>query len=152
MQASMPTPGNPPINKAPFFGGAGIVFQVFTWIYLLLMATQIIISLGNRPQGSLNLYRVIMFSWMLIQAIILALVGATLYQVFTMPQQPGQSFWNMLITVGLTGHKGTNLLLSLFAEAFETHRAPPSAPLCSVSAPLTDCGGFARSCSWTRGT
>lgn len=97
MQASAPSPKSPTL-KPPFFGGADIVFQTLTWVYLLLMATQIIISLGNRPQGSVVLYRLILAAWMLIMGVILALVGTTLYQVFNLPTQPGQSFWNVLIS------------------------------------------------------
>ncbi|KAI9031195.1 glycosyltransferase family 2 protein [Hyaloraphidium curvatum] len=105
MEATVPqtlsTPGGTlqGAYRPPFYEGSEVVFQVFTWIYVLLMLVQLIISLGNSPNGSVNVYRFLVIPlWVLIMAIILALIGSNLYFVFSTVAQPGVNVGQLLLS------------------------------------------------------
>lgn len=57
-----------------------ITFNIVTYIYLIVLVTTFIISMGNRPQGSKTIYLIIFVVFALIMAFLSVLAGWTVYE------------------------------------------------------------------------
>jgi hypothetical protein len=105
MMQVAPQPCEPEIAAKFMFGCDGyIVAPVFLWVYVVLIIAQFILSLGNRPQGSKNIYRVIICLWAGIMGLSLAMLAYSMYQVIVaaidyVGIHGSSSIWGYIATV-----------------------------------------------------
>ncbi|KAK0744217.1 glycosyltransferase family 2 protein [Schizothecium vesticola] len=94
--------GDPKID--PFHGGGKHIFNIFRYILVLVIATQFILSLGNRPQGSRKMY----LASMIIYAVIM--VYTTFASIWIIAKQMTDPETNKLI---IGNNVFTNMTISI---------------------------------------
>ncbi|KAK5658209.1 hypothetical protein OQA88_2184 [Cercophora sp. LCS_1] len=100
----------------PFHGGAKIVFNIFRYILVLLISTQFILSLGNRPQGARKMY---LTSMVLYGVIMTYTTFASIFIIVKQLQNPEEDsltlgnnvFTNLIVSIAST--VGLYLIMSL---------------------------------------
>ena len=101
---------NNPITD-PFNGNGPVLFQALRAIYIVAVISQIIISFGNRPQGSKNLYYLICLMFVLIMGFTLYMglytvyFNVTLYQSQLLTGQvllQNEKFRDIVVSLGAT--------------------------------------------------
>jgi len=116
MMQVAPQPCTSEIAAKFMFGCSGyIVAPVFLWVYVVLLIAQFILSLGNRPQGSTNIYRVIIFLWAGIMALSLAMLAYSMYQIINsaiiyVGINGSASIWGYIATVRCAKSNGVDPL------------------------------------------
>jgi len=86
-------------TRDPFFGYGDYVFQISRQIYLLVIVTIFVLSLGNRPQGSKWTYVFAMCLFSLIMCVMLYTAGFTVYLSMPTTPQQWQQIGNRIIYV-----------------------------------------------------
>lgn len=94
-------------NLDPFHGGAKVVFNIFRYILVLLISTQFILSLGNRPQGARKMY----LASMIIYGVIMTYTTFASIYIIVKQLQHKDEDGNSNLTLG--NNVFTNLIVSM---------------------------------------
>jgi chitin synthase len=89
----------------PFNGGAKYIFLILRYVCVLLISTQFILSLGNRPQGAKKMYLASMIIYAIIMAYTLFACIYVVVRQFTMKDDPNAS-------ISMGNNVFTNLIVS----------------------------------------
>ena len=91
-------------------GGAKIVFNLFRYILVLLISTQFILSLGNRPQGAKKMY---LTSMILYAVIMIYVTFASVYIIVQQLRDPNGRDNDQENSLTLGNNVFTNLIVSM---------------------------------------
>ncbi|KAJ3139142.1 Chitin synthase, class 1 [Geranomyces variabilis] len=78
--AANPDPALADLTSDPFHGSGGTVFDVLRYLYFGAVGVLIVISFGNRPQGTKSLYYAILVLFAILMGFLLFMGGHTVYE------------------------------------------------------------------------